>query len=85
MGLVKNSSGCGGEELFTSGEEWVNFQSLITSVFDATRSEFQFHINVDASDRLRFDELAINDLYQGICDYSWTLGRKTKPDVCATN
>ena len=25
MGLVKNSSGCGREELFTSGEEWAKF------------------------------------------------------------
>jgi hypothetical protein len=25
MGLVKSSSGCGAEELFTSGEEWANF------------------------------------------------------------
>ena len=29
MGLVKNSSGCGREELFTSGEEWALLWSIL--------------------------------------------------------
>src|SRR6476660_6579890 len=40
MGLVKNSSGCGREELFTSGEEWAKFWPLA-------------HFQKDASDWLR--------------------------------
>jgi hypothetical protein len=35
MGLVKNSSGCGREEFFTSGEEWAEFLNLTLCLREA--------------------------------------------------
>ncbi|HTL31179.1 MAG TPA: hypothetical protein VL282_18245 [Tepidisphaeraceae bacterium] len=35
MGLVKDSSGCGREEPFTSGEEWAEILKLALCLFEA--------------------------------------------------
>jgi hypothetical protein len=35
MGLVKNSSGCGREEFFTSGEEWAEILNLTLCLIEA--------------------------------------------------